>query len=357
MEDYNNMKKIILYKNNNATEHSTTWRKPWTDYAEEHGIEYEMIDLFACNAIEKLREADCLLWHFGQYRYADMLEARSILYSAKLMGLKIFPDYSEAWHFDDKIAEMYALQAVGAPMPKSWVFYNLDTLKDVLSRKELSFPIVAKLRTGSGSHNVKLLRSEKELMKYGKTMLLQGGFDPSPNVVFKTMSNIRSSHNLKTLISKAKRAPEFFGTLHGAREFPNEKGYVYLQEFIPNEGYDLKVVVVGDKCSGLVRPIRRNDFRASGGGEVFFEKKYFTEQVIKSAFAVADALGTQCIGFDYVVDSRNGQGMIVEMSYGFAHEAVMASGGWFDRDFQWHEEEFNAPKEILSNLFCRNEKN
>ena len=94
----------------------------------------------------------------------------------------------------------------------------------------------------------------------------------------------------------------------------------------------MKVVVVGDKCSGLVRPIRSHDFRASGGGEVFFKKKYFTEQIIKSAFAVADALGTQCIGFDYVVDNRTGNGLIVEMSYGFAHEAVMASGGCFDRD-------------------------
>lgn len=329
--------------------HSTSWVNPWEEYLKKNSISYDKADLFAVDAIETLKNYDVLLWHFGQYVWTDMLEARSILYSAKMLGLKVFPDFNDAWHFDDKIAEMYALQAVGAPIPKSQVYYNMNTLKQALASGKIEFPIVAKLRTGSGSHNVKLIHSKPQLLRYARRMFGRG-YDPAPSLLYKTSSNIRSSHDKATFLAKLKRAPEFLRTRRGAKQFPNEKGYVYLQEFIPSDGYDMKIVVVGDKLSGLYRPIRSHDFRASGGGEVLYNKDLFSENIIRSAFAAADAIGFKCVGFDYVVDNRTGEGKIVEMSYGFSHTAVMGMGGWFDRDCKWHEEALNAPAELLKNI-------
>ena len=341
--------KVAIHRDSTSIAHSSDWANPWTDYCVKNGIEYEIIDLFRCNAMKELAKFDVVLWHFGQYSLAEMLEARSILYSAKKMGLKVFPDFDEAWHFDDKVAEMYVLQTVGAPIPKSAVYYHMDALKADLKAGLIGFPIVAKLRTGSGSHNVKLLESEQELLRYASRMFSRG-YNPAPSILYKTTSNVRSSHNKEQFLSKLKRAPEFFRTLAGARRFPHEKDYVYLQQFIPNDGYDLKVVVVGDKCAFLVRPVRSHDFRASGGGEVFFDQKYMNKQVIESAFQVSDALGTQCMGYDYVVNKETGKGVIVEMSYGFSHHAIMASGGYYDRSLNWHAEALNAPEELLKNL-------
>ena len=116
--------KIAIFKEKGVIPHSTTWTNPWEEYCNEEGLDYELVDLYKTDAVEKLKEFDVLLWHFGQYRYADMLEARSILYVAKNLGLKVFPDFNDSWHFDDKVAEMYALQAVGAPIPASKVFYD-----------------------------------------------------------------------------------------------------------------------------------------------------------------------------------------------------------------------------------------
>ena len=56
------------------------------------------------------------------------------------------------------------------------------------------------------------------------------------------------------------------------------------------------------------------------------------------------------MGYDYVVNKETGEGVIVEMSYGFSHEAIMASGGYYDRNLRWHDEPLNAPKELLDNL-------
>lgn len=342
--------KVLIYRHPGVL-HTTSWVNPWEEYLKENNIPYDTADLFAVDAIETLKNYDVLLWHFGQYDYVSMMETRNILYSAKMMGLKVFPDYNDAWHFDDKVAEMYALQAVGAPIPKSQVYYRMNDLKKALEEGKIEFPIVAKLRTGSGSHNVKLIHNKSQLLHYARRMFGRG-YDPAPSLIYKTSSNIRSSHDKATFIAKLKRAPEFLRTRRNAKQFPNEKGYVYLQEFIPSDGYDMKIVVVGDKLSGLYRPIRSHDFRASGGGEVLYDKEKFSENIIRSAFAAADAIGFKCVGFDYVVDNRTGEGKIVEMSYGFSHTAVMGMGGWFDRDCNWHEGALNAPAELLKNLLA-----
>lgn len=340
--------KVVVYKKEGLL-HSTDWASVWIDYFEQKGIEYKAIDLLKVNAIEELKGYDILLWQFAIADYQQMMEARSILYSAKQMGLKVFPDFGDAWHKDDKIAEMYLLQSINAPIPKSYVFYDLKTLKASLEKGEIPFPIVSKLKAGSGSNNVKLVKNKRQLLSYAKRMFGKG-YTPSPSVLFKTKSHVQSSHNWETIKKKIKRIPDFLSTLKGYKLYPNERGYVYLQEFIPNDGYDMKVVVCGDKLSGLIRPTRKNDFRASGGGELMYDKTCFTKNIIESAFKAADDMGSQCMGFDYVVNKVSGKGVIVEMCCGFSHTAVMGMKGWFDRNCEWHDGELNAPIELFEML-------
>lgn len=341
--------KVAICRNSKAIIHSTSWVFPWEEFCKDNMIDYELIDLLHCNAIVELQRFDVLLWHFEQYRYAEMMEARSILYSAKSMGLKVFPDFNDAWHFDDKIAETYILQAIGAPLPDSKIYYDNESVKKDLDTDMIKFPIVGKLRSGSGSHNVKLLKTKNDLIKYSSKMFSQG-YNPSPSLLYKATSNIRSSHSLQQFVSRFKRIPEFLRNLSGAKQFPNEKNYVYLQQFVPNDGYDMKVVVVGDKCTFFVRPVRTNDFRASGGGEIFFDKRYFKKQIIENAFKISDLLGAKCMGYDFVVNNETGEGVIIEMSYGFSYQAIMIPNGYYDRSLQWHEEPLNAPYEIIKQI-------
>lgn len=329
--------------------HSANWTTGWIEYCKKNNIEYDMLNIMDEHEIEKLKEYDAILWHFGNYRFEEMLEARSILNSAEKMGLKVFPNVNESWHFDDKVAEMYALQAVGAPIPASQVHYNMKSLKNALEKGEIKFPIVAKLRTGSGSHNVKLIKSKGQLLRYARRMYGRG-FKPAPSLLYKTSSNIRSSYNWEIFKQKFHRIPEFLRTLAGAKKFPREKGYVYLQEFIPNDNFDMKVMVLGDKCTGFYRPVRSHDFRASGGGAFVDDPRaVFTEQIVKSAFAAADALGMRCVGFDYVIDKRTGEGKIIEMSYGCGHE-VGGAGGYFDRGFNWIPTPITIAEEVMNFL-------
>ncbi len=75
-----------------------------------------------------------------------------------------------------------------------------------------------------------------------------------------------------------------------------------------------------------------------------------TKAIVDSAFRTAERLKLQCVGFDYVVDNRTGLGKIVEMSYGFYSDALIKVGGYYDRNYQWHEEPIIVENEIIDYL-------
>lgn len=340
------MKIAILFDKNEKL-HSTNWSIPWVEYCKENTLDHEIINPYENGVIKKLMEFDIILWHYSNYSFKDMLMAKNILFTMEEHGKKVFPSFKDAWHFDDKLAETYLLESINAPIPKSYYYYDSKSLEADINN--LSFPIIAKLRNGSGSHNVKMIKSKEELRGYAKKMFTSG-LSSAPSLMYKASSNIKSSKSLKTFINRAKRIPEFLRSLSNAKKFNKERGYVYLQEFIPNDGYDLKIVVVGNKLSFIGRNIREGEFRASGGGDLFYDRNRITKDVIDSAFKTSDALGFQCMGYDYVVNTQTQKGIIIEISYGFSHQALLSAGGYFDRNGEWHNEPLNVPEDVLKNI-------
>lgn len=341
--------RVAIHKREGHIPHSNSWLIPWIEVCQAEGLDHEVVDCFQGDIITRLRDFDILLFHFGNYVYSDMQHARSILYAARQMGLRVFPDFADAWHFDDKLAQSYLLSSINAPIPKYQVFHSLSDFRHWLDETP-GFPVVAKLRCGSGSHNVKLLKNARQAASYAGAMF-GAGFKASPNLLFKATSNIKSSRTSEEFWTRFRRIPEFLRTLSQAQKFPREKGYVYLQEFVPNNGYDIKVAVVNNKVSYLSRRVRQGDFRASGGADIFYDPGTVPESVVRSALDVSRALGLQCMGFDYVVNSNTGQGLIVEMSYGFSWRAIWGAQGYWDENLNWIDRPLDVPREILRSLF------
>lgn len=342
------MKLAILF-DEKENMHSTSWSMAWVQHCKDNNVFYKIINPYKIGVIKELMDFDIVLWHYSNYSFKDMLMAKNILFTLEDQGKIVFPSFKDAWHFDDKLAETYLLESINAPIPQSFYYYNLDDLEQAISNKEVSFPIIAKLRNGSGSHNVKKLNNAEELISYGKKMFTSG-LSSAPSLIYKASSNIKSSKSLKTFVNRAKRIPKFLRSLSNAKKFNVERGYVYLQDFVPNEGYDLKIVVVGDKLSFIGRNIRQGEFRASGGGDLFYDKDKVTQNVINSAFKASDDLGFRCMGYDYVVNSKTAEGKIIEISYGFSYQAVLQAGGYFDKKGKWYNEPLNVPNEIIKNL-------
>lgn len=341
-------KNIAIVKSDFHGKHTTSWSGVWIEYCKFNNIEYSLIDWRDYNAFRQLIGHKIILWHYSHYSSDEMLFARSIMLGLKAAGCRVYPDTGDSDHFDDKVAQSYLFSGLGLSTPKNYPLHSITSVKQWAENIGV-FPVVAKLRTGSGASNVKLLLNSKELFNYANLMF-GSGIDSSPNILFKIKSNIKSTQSIDVFLKRLRRVPEFLFSKLKASKFKKEQGYVYLQEYIPDVNYDLKVVVVGDRLSYVVRSVRPGDFRASGGGSLLYDRDMIDKSIIDFAFKAADTLKSDCTGFEIIKDPRTGCPLILEVSYGFSHQAQVNAGGYFDREGSWHATEFNPPAYLLERL-------
>ncbi len=121
-----------------------------------------------------------------------------------------------------------------------------------------------------------------------------------------------------------------------------QKGYVYFQEFIPNNGFDTRVEIVGDKAIGLIRYTRENDFRASGSHNNKYDAELIPEGAIDFAFYVAEKLGIQAVALDLVQHKETKEFYLIETSYCYGVDDDEFDHGYWAKGAKLHKEEFNG---------------
>ena len=309
----------------------------WIKYCEENDIPYKIVNAYDSDIIHQVDDCTAFMWHHTQCDYRDKLFAKQLIYSLEAKGLKVFPDFNTTWHFDDKVGQKYLLGAIGAPFVPSYVFYNKKEAIEWVN--QTTFPKVFKLREGAGSANVQLVPTKK-----GAIHLVNRAFG-------KGFPQFNRRENLKERIRKYKEGKDtLWGVCKGigrliiptelAKMVGPEKGYVYFQDFIPNNVFDIRIIIVGDKAFGIKRLVRKNDFRASGSGNIIYKKQAIDERCVQIAFNINDKIKAQSIAFDFVFDANN-QPLIIEISYGFMAKGYDPCEGYWDKDLNWHEGAFN----------------
>lgn len=339
---------VAVVKSDFHDKHSTSWSNVWLDYCVEAGIPHRLVDWRALDAFDLMARHDIVVWHYSHYSPREMVFARNILLALKAAGCRVFPDSFDSDHFDDKVAQAYMLRGLGIPTPKNYPLHSEAAVEQWISEVGI-FPVVAKLRTGSGASNVQLMQNVGELRAYSRRMFGRG-FNSKPSTFFKIKSNIAATRSVGEFSRRLKRMPEFYFSRRSAGALPRESGYVYLQEFVAGADHDLKVVVVGDQLSFVARSVRPGDFRASGGGNLCYDRSLLDRAVIDAAFHAAEAMGSDCTGFDIINDPRTGTPVVLEVSYGFSHIAQIELLGHYDRNGDWHDEPLNAPRALLKRL-------
>jgi glutathione synthase/RimK-type ligase-like ATP-grasp enzyme len=308
----------------------------WIPYCEDHGIDYKLVDCYRTDIIQQLSDCDALIWHFSQNSPRAMLFARQLLYSVETSGKKVFPNFNTVWHFDDKVGQKYLLEAIGAPIPSSWVFYEKSKACNWVSQS--SFPKVFKLRGGAGSQNVRLVKSKNQARRLIQKAFGSGfsSFDP-----YGSLKEEIRKYKLKKvkLMDLAEGLVRFILPPPYARIKGRDKGYIYFQEYIPGNDSDIRVVIIGNKAFAIKRMVRKNDFRASGSGNILYDKDLFDIETVKLSFNLADKLQTQCVAFDYVHDKD--KPLVVEISYGFSPSGYFSCTGYWDKEMNWYEGKFN----------------
>ncbi len=324
----------------------------WATYCRQNNIDFILVDCHDSDILKQLlkQKATHLMWHVHHSVNADMLSFHNVLNSADSMGIKTFPNFAGRWHFDDKVAQKFALESINAPIIETHVFFEEKDAEKFIEIYPL--PIVAKLKRGAGSSNVQLLNTKDEAKSFIHKMFTTG-VSPIPKTFNDMNQKMRMVKSIKSPLHILKRVNGYLIRRKKLSDFSAvEKGYVYFQKFLKQNDFDTRIVVIGKKAFGIIRLNRDNDFRASGSGRIEYDIGKIDINMVKISFDVCKNLGTQSLAFDFIYD-ENAQPKIIEISYAFSTRAYDKCEGYWTEDLQFLKKEVNAENFMIEDLIAK----
>lgn len=304
----------------------------WIEYCQKHNIQYKIVDAYANNILEQVADCDAFMWHFHHNIYKDYLFAKQLIYVIeKQLGKICYPNHDTCWHFDDKVGQKYLFDSLHIHAAPSYIFYKRSEAFDWIN--QTSFPIVFKLRSGAASKNVLLVENGTKANKL-VTKSFDLGFQRNShwNRVAKRWEQYKRGNCTLKWFLKGIITPYSYKERFSKEEI----GYVYFQDFIPNNNYDIRIYIIGNRAVVAKRMNRESDFRASGSHHALFDPKLIDIKYIKTGFNISRRLKMQSIAFDFLLDANDAP-ILTEISYCCGNKDYSPNAGYWTDDLQWHE--------------------
>ena len=247
----------------------------WTKYERflrNNGFNFEYYDVHRSDWLEAAKGFDVIIWATeGKAPQIEEQKRKTYIFE-KFSGKLCFPSYDTLMWHEDKIFQYECLQIFNFPAIRTFISYSAPEALDWIQRSK--YPLVSKQPVGAGSLGVELIKDSRQ-----------------------ARAAVRQS------FSSAGR-PTYW-------PYFRQKDYVYLQNFQPNEGYDLRVIVVGNRVFGYYRDVPQGEYRASGMGLV--RKGALPDEAVRLAMDVSRKLDLVVVAVDMLRDT-DGKFQIIEMS-------------------------------------------
>lgn len=247
----------------------------WTKYRrflDNNGFEYGIYNIHACDWLAQAQDYDVIVGSPSS-EFWDLEETRKKYHFIETyLGKATYPSAAHMMLYEDKELEAYIGQAFRIPFAKTYVSHDRSDARRLI--ETLQYPVVSKTFPSSGSIGVELVHSVHEARR----------------IVEQAFSNNGRVSHLVAL---------------------RQKNCVYFQQFVPNDGYDLKVIVVGKRLFGFFRKAPKGDFRASGMNLI--ERRELPEDAMRVALQANRAVKSPALGVD-VIRGLDGLYRIIEMS-------------------------------------------
>ena len=242
-------------------------------FCKNNDIPYGFLDITRSDWMVEAKMYDLIVCHTeSNPAYQEMIESK-IYILENMMGKTCFPSYHEVWQYENKNRANYLYNYFGLPKIPTYVTNNREEAFELLEK--VGYPFITKTTIGAGSTGVEKIKSKNQAIK-------------KINAIF--------SHNgLKTQYP-----------------YQRQKDYFYIQQFIDDATFDLRIMLVGNMAFGYYRYPNKGDFRASGAGNT--EKKAIPEEALRLAIEVRDKLRSRQMGVDMLYTKKNNEYLIIETS-------------------------------------------
>jgi glutathione synthase/RimK-type ligase-like ATP-grasp enzyme len=304
----------------------------YRDILELNNIETFYVDVNDLNFWQVIEEVDLFIFRYSVYDDQKQIAQKIIPVIQNQYNKKVFPDMNTCWAYDDKIKQAMLLQKNGFPFAASWYFF--DKQKALQWLQQADYPLVFKLTSGSRSQNVLYVKDYPAAAKIVKLMFRNGVKTDNIRLPGSTFyKDFTIKHYLHEAACKLKR---LINDEDLSSYWSSQKNYCLFQKYLPNNNYDTRITIIGKRAFGVMREMRKDDFRASGSGKLIFDLKQIDIEMVKNAFNISKELGFQCMGYDFMYDDSK-QPKIIEMSYTFPDIAIDNAEGYWDENMNFHK--------------------
>lgn len=242
-------------------------------FMKHNDIPYELLDIKKSTFIADVQKFDIIVWRTPS-SYSEQWEAKDkIEFIQCYMDKFTLPTKESLWFYEDKMRQQWLFEYYNLPSIKTFISHNKKEVKKYINNS--NYPFISKDKTSSSSNGVLFVKDKNMANRMYRRIF---------------------SNGLK-LYDK----------------YVRQKDYVLFQEAVPNNGFDLRVIMVGNYYFGYYRYPKSGDFKASGSGIV--EKKELPLHVLKLAKKVRDCLPkSYLLAVDFLQDSRDQEFYIIETS-------------------------------------------
>jgi glutathione synthase/RimK-type ligase-like ATP-grasp enzyme len=214
------------------------------------------------------------------YHYKDIIE--DVILGIQENGGEVIPEFKFLRAHNNKVF----MEILKKSYFKSETILNsahYGSIEEV-DFDRISYPVVFKSAAGAMSQGVALAHNRTELERIIKSRC-------STRVVKKDIKDFFRAIKHKGYLKESLYRRKFI-----------------LQEFIPNLNFDFKVIIFGERFYIFQRPVRKNDFRASGSGSknyIYGSDVKFPEGIFDFASSIFEKLTVPHLSLDIAYDGYN----------------------------------------------------
>ncbi len=242
-------------------------------FLKTNDINYSYFDIKSSDFILEIKKYDVIIWRTPP-EYADQWEAADkIEFMEEYLNKIVMPPRQSLWMYEDKVRMQWLLQINNLPVIKTFISFSKEETKNYI--ETCHYPFLSKDKTSSSSNGVFLVKNKRQARKLWRKI--------------------------------------FFRGLKLENSYVKQKDYVFFQEYVPNKGFDLRVIMIGDSYFGYYRYPSKKDFRASGSGIVI--KESIPKKVLNLAKKTRECLPkSYLLAVDFLQDTRDDKFYIIEIS-------------------------------------------
>lgn len=295
-----------------------SYSKRWLKLARELDVEAVPVDVFAPDIFDTIAACDAFMWRYDPPAHTRLHADRLLTAIEEGMRMPVFPSLESRWHFEDKIGQAYFLAAAGIPIPVTTVCWSREHA--VRFCADATYPFVLKLATGYQGSNVRLVTNRDDALFHVEQLFGHGAI---------ALSQRPASHagllwrRVRAAVDLFKGRNPFGPTADAELQY----GYFLAQEFLPDNPFDVRVTITGNRAFVFRRFNRPGDFRASGSGLIDWDPAQVGEDAVRLAYRVASHLGAQTVGVDII--RRGREPVVVELTLAYASWALRdCPGHW-----------------------------